>query len=497
MFDLAETGAVLMSVADRLDLSQHGRPAHRPDGEHVHGMSEDCMGILFSRHGGGCRWKRRPPKSPTGAATTIIVWRAKAVAVVSVPLFVVLGGPLPHCPFCITSMKLLHLTSMPALRLHSDAWGGASAGDPCCDCLPSTTTQAVARAAAGAQRTRSERRSERRALRRATQTAVHAFAAHLSRRPLGSTGGLLHLLPDSVGSIGSRGSRQAKQARVATAGCRVASEKTAGARVHGPPSCHRHVVRTCPPTRARPYSTPHPRLSPSIARALQGSLHRPPPSTPRPDCCVRLRHRPLRRACLRIGRACSLSQHHNNSAPAFRLRVTARIAPRHVHLPAPLPPARSPSCPLSILDRPCMEFEHLHSVVRSAPASDAKRPALSLSIEHCAAGLVRTATLHAASSVSLNTTRGPATPLAHHDAASHSFAFTSRPPHPHHPTTTCPHAPSRHGLCLVLAAPRRRHHAPRPAFTYLPPGRHPLRPSAAAAPFAFALPFETLALPAA
>lgn len=40
MFDLAKTGAVLMSVADRLDLSQHGRPAHRPDGEQVHGIMD-------------------------------------------------------------------------------------------------------------------------------------------------------------------------------------------------------------------------------------------------------------------------------------------------------------------------------------------------------------------------------------------------------------------------------------------------------------------------
>lgn len=75
-------------------------------------MSEDCMGILFSQHGGGCRWTRRAPKGPTGAATTIIVWRAKDVAGVSVPLAVrcarraAAALPLLHNEHEITSFDL-------------------------------------------------------------------------------------------------------------------------------------------------------------------------------------------------------------------------------------------------------------------------------------------------------------------------------------------------------------------------------------------------------
>ena len=62
----------------------------------------------------------------------------------------------------------------------------------------------------------------------------------------------------------------------------------------------------------------------------------------------------LSRACFHIGRACS----RNNIGSAS----PHRIAPRHVHLLSPLLVSRGPSRPLSSIDRPCMEREHLHSV---------------------------------------------------------------------------------------------------------------------------------------
>jgi hypothetical protein len=79
------------------------------------------------------------------------------------------------------------------------------------------------------------------------------------------------------------------------------------------------------------------------------------------------------------------------------------------------------------------------------------------------------------------------------DTASHSFTPLS---HLQDPAARCD-ARNRNGLRLLLAAPRGRNHALGLAFTYIPPGRHPLRAPTAAPPFSFTFTLQAFALPAA